>query len=51
MSGHLFVNNSAATTASLGNGFTLSTVPEPSTCLLIGGALLGIGILTRKTRK
>ncbi|HEY1496186.1 MAG TPA: PEP-CTERM sorting domain-containing protein [Candidatus Solibacter sp.] len=53
ISGRLFFNDSVTPTnaASLGNGFTLSPTPEPSTMFLIGGALIGIAILSKRFRQ
>lgn len=48
MNGRLFVNNTASTTVNLGSGFNLTTAPEPSTVFLIGGALVGIALLSKK---
>jgi hypothetical protein len=33
------------------NEFTQEIVPEPSTMLLLGGALIGLGVIGRKRRK
>jgi hypothetical protein len=35
----------------LSNKFTQGPVPEPSTMLLLGGALIGLGVVGRKRRK
>jgi hypothetical protein len=48
MNGRLFLTNTASTTVNLGTGFTLTTAPEPSTMFLIGGALIGIALLSKK---
>ena len=51
MNGHLFVNNTAATTVNLGSGFALTTAPEPTTMMLIGGALIGLAVISKKTHR
>jgi hypothetical protein len=48
MNGRLFVSNTASTTVNLGNGFSMSTAPEPATVFLIGGALVGIALISKK---
>jgi hypothetical protein len=37
--------------ADVSNEFTQEIVPEPSTMLLLGGALIGLGVIGRKRRK
>ena len=53
IAGRLFLNDSATPSSSvlLGSGFALTATPEPSTMLLIGGALIGIAVLSRKVQR
>jgi PEP-CTERM motif len=53
INGRLFVSNNTAgtTTVNLGSGFNLAPTPEPSTFLLIGGALIGIAVLSKRVRR
>jgi len=52
MNGRLFLTNTSPTTVNLGSSFNLtSPTPEPSTLFLIGGALIGIAVLSKKVQR
>jgi hypothetical protein len=46
MNGELFANKITLNSGSTVNGLT----PEPSTAFLIGGALVGVGLLSKRLR-
>jgi PEP-CTERM motif len=43
--------NGTAGISQVFNTFSNSSVPEPATCMMLGGSLLGLGLLRRKARK